>query len=324
MGAVTKGANFVLRVVGSHFGVFNVRWYGAACDATAAGAGTDDTTAVQAAITAAQAVNGTVFIPARCKVTSTLTATASVTICGPGGAPDSGSGAIGYAPRGQLISTSTSGDVIAVTGNSSSIGAHIHDLAIVGVTTYTSHTAGAGIRLTNCIGSTIERVTVFNKYDGIVSDGAGTSWFTKIRDCEVALIKHHGVSAEMSAFGHGFYHINGCQITNGNGTKGTGAGINLTNCTPYVSNCEAIGFATGVSLYGRTEYGYFSEVLADTCTLGWNLNGTQVLDYTDTMPTNTTSVNPFLLMCGVNAAGTPGSASALYVDYMLSASTKMR
>ena len=258
---------------------FDVKSYGAACDATAAGSGTDDTAAIQAAVTAAAAVNGVVVIPARSKVTSAITASGSVTICGPGCAPDDGSGALGYAPRGQLITTSTTGDVIAITGNSSTVGAHIHDLGINCTTAYTSgsHTAGAGIRLTNCIGSVIERVTVFNKYDGIVADGNGTSWFLKVRDCEIALFKHRGFSAEMSVFGHGFLLLNGCQITNAGGTQATDSGVYLANCTPYVNNCEVLGAAYGVTLTSRTEYGYFSEVLADNCSNGWLLSGTSVL-----------------------------------------------
>ncbi len=60
-------------------GVCNVRQFGAQCDDS-----TDDTVAVQAAITAATAVHGVVFFPGPtyCKTTSALTVTGGVTIQG--------------------------------------------------------------------------------------------------------------------------------------------------------------------------------------------------------------------------------------------------
>jgi hypothetical protein len=57
----------------------DVRDFGAVCDGF-----TDDTTAIQKAIDAAQAINGTVHLFGTCKITSTLTATNNVRIVGDG------------------------------------------------------------------------------------------------------------------------------------------------------------------------------------------------------------------------------------------------
>lgn len=62
-----------------HQGVFNVMDYGAVGDGS-----TDDTTAIQAAITAAQAVTGVVFLPSRTFKHTGLTITASIDLVGSG------------------------------------------------------------------------------------------------------------------------------------------------------------------------------------------------------------------------------------------------
>lgn len=77
--AVNNRTNVVISATGGGTGIyFNVKDYGAAGNATATGGGTDDTTAIQNAINAAQAVKGTVFFPAAIyRTTAALQITAS-------------------------------------------------------------------------------------------------------------------------------------------------------------------------------------------------------------------------------------------------------
>lgn len=51
--------------------LFNVKAYGALCDWTGAGTGTDDTVAINSALTAALAANGALYFPGFCKVSGT-------------------------------------------------------------------------------------------------------------------------------------------------------------------------------------------------------------------------------------------------------------
>lgn len=263
---------------------FNVRDFGAACDSSALGVGTDDTAAIQAAMNAAQLVNGTVLIPGRCKITAPLTASHSITIQGPGPAPDSHGatsgalGAIGYIPQGQIIKTHTNGDAITFTGNSSNRGYTVRDLGITSATDGQYHTAGAGIRVTNGIFTFIERVTVFHQYDGIVIDGNGTSWETHITDCEIGTIKQNGIKAVRATAGAstGSIYVTGCQISNGNDPSlhpwGAGAGMYFESCVPYVTNSGSIGWAKGIYCGAFVQYGLFSMVGGDTCALPWHFD----------------------------------------------------
>lgn len=277
----------ILRVLAAYFGIFNVRWYGAKCDATIAGGGTDDTTAVQAAITAAAAVNGTVFFPAYCKTSSALTITSSVTLCGPGGAAFTGTGAVGYAPAGGIIYTQTNSDAITVTGNSSTRNVHIHDFAVIhpSYATYSSaFTAGAAIRCTNTISTFLERVTIFGCYDGIVFDGSGTTWAPSLKDIEVGFIKHDGISLSHGTTVGGIGHasIQDAQITNANLTVMTGAALRLNGVSGgSFENIDCIGAATGIHIGNTIQsiYLFFRNCLGDTCTLPWDLENCRVSEF---------------------------------------------
>lgn len=347
----------ILRVFAQWFGIFNVRWYGAKCDATQSGSGTDDTAAIQAAIVAAELVNGTVYIPGRCLVSSTLTVEGSITICGPGAAADTGrvvegitgvastdvftatahgfsnldivtlsrvsggtgitsgtnyyvrnvtantfqlststagavlnfttdvtaaranlyggASALGYMPRGMLVSTSTSGDILVVTGNSATRNVHIHDLGFCGPSGYTSHTAGCALRLTNTISSIIERVCVLHKYDGIVVETSGTTWALSMKDIEIALIKHDGLSISGGGVGSvGHTSVQDAQISNGNGTRMTGAAVRLNGLSGgSFENIDAIGATKAYHIGNSVQciYLYFRNCIGDTSTLPWHI-----------------------------------------------------
>ncbi len=282
---VSKGVYWLMRTIGAYYGIFNVRWYGAKCDATAASVGTDDTAAVQAARAAAELVNGMVWVPARCKTTSAITGSSSFSMSGPGAAPDTGSGAIGYAPRGQLISTSTSGNIVTVTGNSSTVAAHIENIALVGATAYGSHTAGAGIEFVNCISPFMSRVTVFNKYKGVVCSGSGTTWAPSFSDLEIALIKHTGLDISHGSTIGGFGHVGvrDCQITNANGTRMSNAAVRLNGVSGMtITNVDAIGAETGWMIGDSVKciYLVFLNCLGDTCTLPWDVISCRLSDWT--------------------------------------------
>lgn len=266
---------------------FDVRSYGAACDATIAGGGTDDTTAIQAAITAASAVNGVVVIPKYARTTAALPVTDSVTICGPGGAAFTGTGAIGYAPAGGIIYSQTSSDAITVTGNSATRNVHLHDLAVIhpSYATYSSaFTAGAAIRCTNTLSTFMERVTVFGCYDGIVFDGSGTTWAPSLKDIEVGFIKHDGISMSHGTTVGGIGHasIQDAQVSNANLTRMTGAAIRLNGVSGgSFENVDAIGAATGWHIGNSVQsiYCWFRNCLGDTSTLPWDLESCRLSEF---------------------------------------------
>ena len=268
------------------YSCFDAKSYGAACDATVAGAGTDDTTAIQATVDAAAAVNGVAVIPRYARTTAPLTVTNSVTICGPGGAAFTGTGATGYAPAGGIINAAWNADKITVTGNSSTRNVHIHDLAIINPSyaSYTSATAGAAIRCTNTISTFIERTTVVGCYDGIVFDGSGTTWAPSLKDIEVALIKHDGVSLTHGSTIGGIGHasIQDAQITNANGTVMTGAGLRLNGVSGgSFENVDCIGATAGIHIGNTVQsiYCFFRNVLGDTSTLPWDIESCRLSEF---------------------------------------------
>lgn len=119
--------------IASHSTVLNVKDYGALCDANSTGTtGTDDTVAVNAAITAAAALGGgTVFIPAHAKCSGPITANGlhNIRLSGPA----AGGISYGIQPPAQLIYTGTGARFIDLR---SSLACGVIDLGI-------RHTSGS-------------------------------------------------------------------------------------------------------------------------------------------------------------------------------------
>jgi hypothetical protein len=88
----------------------SVKWWGATGNGS-----TDDTTAIQNAITAMQAIGGTVYFPQGCyKVTTGLTASGHIKLSGAGSQGDSGGG---FAAHGVTTCSTTAGSVITCANN---------------------------------------------------------------------------------------------------------------------------------------------------------------------------------------------------------------
>jgi collagen type I alpha len=146
-------------------GVFNVKSaaYGAKGDGV-----TDDTSPIQAAITAAEAVNGVVLFPPGNYKFSTLTISGAVTLRGSGyyWTPNSGYfGAVGtptlYGTA--LVSTATSGVAIAFDGSTPYYSLSITDMLIFGPGSGTS----TGLQMKSTESSVIRNVGVANFSVGV-------------------------------------------------------------------------------------------------------------------------------------------------------------
>lgn len=121
---------------------------------------TDDTTAVQAALTAAAASGGTVYFPAgQYKLSSALTITGLGT----------GVRLIGESNASRLMTSSSTADILFVNGSSSIVGLTIEDLYFG--STAGSPTAGAAIHLKNVSDVRIENVSSFSTYNGFYFEG---------------------------------------------------------------------------------------------------------------------------------------------------------
>lgn len=251
--------------------------YGCAGDGT-----TDDKAAMQSCLDAAKAVNGRVNIYKPHKIDNSsggLVVDKSIAIAGVSAAPKTGT--IGYLPVGRLIGTSNAQDVLQINGAYGGVdnGTHILDLGVDCVSDGKNHTAGAGIRLTNCISAFVERCTVFNAYDGILVDGSGGSWANRIRDCEVALVRHSGIRADKPRSTYnGDFMVSGCQITNAAnpaGDYGRGAGLDISGAAgAFFHDCDLPGWLNGVWL-SASEFTFFSQVACDTCVRPWFIDGTR-------------------------------------------------
>lgn len=253
---------------------FDPASYGAAGDWNGS-TGTDDTTAMQAALTAAANANGILVLSKMYKTTAALTASKPCAIIGESPAPRYGG--IGYIPRGQLVATHTNGDVLTLSGRGAGdVGYLVQDIGVDSPTAGSSHSAGAGIHLVSTINAVVDRCTAFNRFDGILADVSdGNGWANRIQNCEIALMRHSGIRANGV---QGMFQVDSCQITNGLSWSGYGTGAALdfpgsSIVTPQVSRCDCPGWTNGVYVSGYTQYARFVNVITDTCIVGWNIAG---------------------------------------------------
>lgn len=138
--------------------------------------GTDDTTAVQAAFTAASASGGRVWLSRLYNTPAGgITATGRVDVCGIGGTLSNDGDATPGALSGLRVNATT-GDALTLT----QIGSVLMDFAVINHSG-TTPTAGAGIRSTAFSQAHMERVTVVGFYDNVAVGGV----YYTITNCHI-------------------------------------------------------------------------------------------------------------------------------------------
>src|SRR5205085_11533274 len=151
-GAVTTTVNAKLREIVS------VKDFGAACDGT-----TNDTAAVQAAITYAESLTrrGAVLVPGFCKITATLTITKGIKLYG-----------IGKVGSGFIYS---GGAYTLIDCNLTSISEHGLQLEDFGIINSGTPTAGDAIRWRNVYSGRIQNVRMEGVWNGFHQSFSGLS-----------------------------------------------------------------------------------------------------------------------------------------------------
>ena len=194
----------------------NVRFapYNAACNGS-----TDDTAAIQAAITATQGSGNGIFIPGFCVISSALTISNALEIRGAG-------------DYSRLIMNNTSQDGIDITGIAPVI------LSNFMITAAGSQVAGAGVRCssgggTNS-GTIIENMFFPSLYDGVV--GVTGCIDVKIVDNNFSVYGHHAIDwANASVVNQGNISILGNNFRQ-SGSVGTAIFVNNAGGYRIVSN----------------------------------------------------------------------------------------
>jgi len=211
---------------------------------------TDDTAAIQAAITSLVATGGTVYFPiGEYKVTSTITwANNNIFLEGAG---------LGATTISTFIA---SGNVFAITNAS---GGGISNLNIIADTTQTS---GAGVHLTNCYNVKVSDVVIgYGLNVGVQIDGGAGQFVNTIENFIIS-----------DCFNGIALGVTGTQpqdtfLTNGIIGSCTNAGILVKQSSGlYASSIDIISCATGFSTFPDTAKSvvnsFFTDVLCDTCT----------------------------------------------------------
>lgn len=175
-GAVAvKTSDISQSLTAAYLSAFTPEAYGAKGDGT-----TDDTTAVQAALTAASAVNGTVFLGTNYLIPSGgLTASGRIQILGRGGIDGS------IHATSALLCPSTTADVLTISAD----GVHLQDFAVINTASGTP-TAGKGIRFTTNWWSHVVRVDTYGFYNNMSFEGG---CYYEVTGCTILDPVNYGV-----------------------------------------------------------------------------------------------------------------------------------
>lgn len=234
--------------------VYNVKGYGAAGDGS-----TDDTSDIQSAIDAAEAVGGTVYFPhGTYKITSALTVDAdNVTIAGAG--------------RGSIIKQFTDSTNHFTVGNASTQRQKIcfRDLALTH--NVAAPAAGAGIAAQNVLMLEVSRV--FTNALSRALNFTDKCYGVSVMDCDfygnvAAGVTWTCVGASTNANGLSLVRVN---MDNPVGSQPSVAGIEWRNGEGvYASNCEIIRQKYGLLVApnvtsGGAHFGLFVNCLFDLC-----------------------------------------------------------
>lgn len=232
---------------------FNVKAYGAVGDGT-----TDDTTAIQNAITAAIAAGGSgVFFPAGTyKITAALNVDGSnLYLCGEGAA--------------SIIKQFTNTASIFNVGSASTqrTGIMFEHLSLAaGI----AKTAGAGIAIQNTVYCGIADLNIAGQFRALdIYDknfGVLLSRSFLLNNVETG-IRYTSTGASSATNG---LFIEECVVDNPGGTQPTVAGINWINGAGlYAANCELVRQKVGLLINPGTsqgaQWGFFDSVLFDLC-----------------------------------------------------------
>jgi Pectate lyase superfamily protein len=280
--------------------MYNVKNYGAKGDGS-----TDDTTAIQAAITAAgNAAGGVVYFPAvatNYKVTGTLTVPANVTLRGDGPGAST------------ITTTSATLDVIVLNDTGSGVcNLHITAAALP------FRTAGAGINVAASVYNYwIDNVSIENMWDAIhIGNGStipNTIWITN------TIIHNVGHAAVYLQSGQNLYVSNVIGWCDSASSSTTGF-LWTTQNSVYMSQVTMYKLGTGFIIQpagaNTVQYGWFVNCSADTCaTRGWLFDASN----------NASSVIQMMMLyncwgasSGTNDGllfnGSPGTIRNIYID----------
>ncbi len=201
----------------------------------------DDTTAIQSAITAAGAVNGTVRLQAgQYKVTAPLTVPSYVTIEGVSDVATS------------LNSTSTTTDIIQIVGTDDNCGAASKfwiTLKNFSVQRVTQATAGDGIHLVDTCYVTLDHVYSFDSKNNVYLSGAGNTHITSGYagwNTPSTTVVRNGYFLDSSAHSNQSTIFDGHTVSNGGGANATGMMVKGA----CIADLFVYGFETAAIDYG--------------------------------------------------------------------------
>ena len=264
-----------LRSLANYFAdIINVKDFGAQGNGS-----TDDTTAIQAAITAIG--NGTLFFPAGTYIISsalTIPAQTSPLLQGAGMSAT------------RIVQTSSSASGI-IFGNTTSqtmpLGGGVRDMTIDGSTTpISSYSSGVGVTV-ECAndGFSLNNLLIRGWGNGITIDQSFNGFYTNIT---VLYNYYNGIAygsrgGYTAGAGNSFSGLNISNFGSSLGGSPTGIALILSG-GEFWTNVDVTSYSTGINIapgVGQyVDYNFFTNVLADTNTMnGWAINGGSGLIY---------------------------------------------